>query len=213
MSGRYGLFDWPRQWQQLPGFPQDWQQHWNLAPRQPVLLLYQRNGERRAGQALWGFTPAWSKHLERTTPHARTEGLADQPLFANALAYQRGVMPANGFFEWRGKPGLGKQPYWLSRPGELLFMAALWEPYPVAGAEYLSVAMLTCQAAYLRRPLLLAGDDLDRWLDPHTPAEQIQALLGSRSLPLQERRVSMRVNDPAHDDPACIRPLQGSPDG
>lgn len=207
MSGRYGLFDWPQQWHELPGFPDDPVQRWSISPRQPVLLLYQRANQRRAGQALWGFTPRWSSSLERVTTHARCEGLTEQKLFAQALATQRGVLPANGFYEWRGKPGTAKQPYWLSRPGEMLYMAALWEPYAVAGAEYLSVAMLTVQAAYLRRPMLLTEADLEGWMDPATPLEQALALLERPSLPVQERKVSVRVNDPRHDDPDCIRPL------
>ena len=139
--------------------------------------------------------------------HARTETLAEQRFFADALARQRGVLPATGFYEWRGQAQTRKQPYWLSRKGELLYMAALWEPYAVVGQEYLSAALLTVQAAYLRRPLLLAETELAEWMDPATPMERIQALLNGGGLALQERKVSTLVNDPQQDGSECIRPI------
>ena len=86
-------------------------------------------------------------------------------------------------------------------------MAALWEPYAVVGQEYLSAALLTVQAAYLRRPLLLAETELAEWMDPATPMERIQALLNGGGLALQERKVSTLVNDPQQDGSECIRPI------
>ena len=206
MSGRYSLFSWPQSWPQLAGFEQGWPQRWNLSPQQPVTLLHLRAGQQHLSQALWGFTPSWSKQLDRAMPHARAEEVMQKKVFADALANRRGVLPANGFFEWRGKTGTIKQPYWLSSPQGLLYMAALWEPYQVYGAQYLSAAMLTVQAAYLRRPLLISEQDLSLWLDPATPMQQIEAWLAAPQPVLQERRVTTWVNDPAADGPECIQP-------
>lgn len=208
MSGRFGLFHVPDSLAgALPGVQELLQPRWNLAPRQQVVLVRHTAGGREAAQALWGFTPRWSNDMSHVATHARCETVLEQDFFATAIRQQRGVLPANGFYEWRGRPGTQKQPYWLTRPGELLYMAAVWEPYPVAGHEYLSVALLTRQAAYLRRPLLLRSEDLTAWLDPATPEEQLHALLTADNLSLQERRVSTLVNDPAQDGPECIRAL------
>ncbi|NLD15655.1 MAG: SOS response-associated peptidase [Gammaproteobacteria bacterium] len=208
MSGRYSLHHLPPRWldcagDSMPAFAP----RWNIAPDQQVLLLRQRGDTVQLTPALWGFTPAWSKDFSQVVTHARTENLAGQRFFADALATRRGVLPATGFYEWRGQARTRKQPYWLSRQGELLYMAALWEPYVVAEQEYLSVALLTVQAAYLRRPLLLAEADLALWMDPATPVERIQVLLAGSGLALQERKVSTRVNDPLQDGPECIRPV------
>jgi hypothetical protein len=74
----------------------------------------------------------------------------------------RCLLPANGFYEWRGTQR--KRPYWLT-PGEgsSLFFAAIWEAYPVQEQVWLSTAVIT-QAASQRRPLILdaAGSGLAR---------------------------------------------------
>lgn len=208
MSGRFSLYHVPAAWQdEMPELAELFVPRWNVAPRRQVLLLCAGECRRQAVMALWGFTPRWSRDMSHVATHARVEGLVGQEFFAGALARQRGVLPANGFFEWRGKPGTVKQPYWLSRRDELLYMAALWEPYKVPGYEYLSVAMLTRQAAYLRRPVLLAEHQLSAWLDPDTPPERITELLQVPPLSLQERKVATQVNDPDVDGPECIRPL------
>lgn len=213
MSGRYSFYHLPEQVRaRLPQLPPDFVARWNLAPRQQVWMLHASAEGWQWRQALWGFTPAWSQDFSHVVEHARSETLATQKFFAAALESRRAVLPANGFFEWRGKAGTRKQPYWLSRPEKLFYMAALWEPYQVFGAEYCGAAMLTRAAAYLRRPLLIAEENLTAWLDPATPREQVLTLLELPALPLQERRVSTLVNDPRQDGPECIRALQGNPD-
>lgn len=208
MSGRYSFYRVPGAFRaQLPELAAEFVARWNIAPRQPVWMLRHDGAGWQWRQALWGFTPHWSRDLRHVVDHARSETVAEQKFFAGALAGRRAVLPANGFFEWRGKAGTRKQPYWLSCPEQLFYMAALWEVYLAAGREYLSVAMLTRPAAYLRRPLLLAAADLQAWLDPATPLEQVLALLDVPAPALLERRVSTLVNDPQCDGPECIRVL------
>jgi putative SOS response-associated peptidase YedK len=54
------------------------------------------------GQGALGLTPAWLTDLSRTPAHARAETLAEQPMFREAFRQRRCLMPANGFYEWRG---------------------------------------------------------------------------------------------------------------
>ena len=67
---------------------------------------------------------------------------------------QTRLLPANGFYEWRGTQR--KRPYWLT-PGEgsTLFFAAIWEAYPVQEQVWLSTAVVTQAAQAQRRPLIL----------------------------------------------------------
>lgn len=202
MSGRYALFDWPETWAQLPGFNPQMRAHWNLAPKSQVLMLYQKQQTLQAAMALWGFTSEWMTDLTRAVAHARVETISTQPMFKKAWRSQRCLLPANGFFEWRGLHR--KHPFWLSAEDTVLYFAAIWDVYAVPGQNYYSVAMLTQQAAHLRRPILLDQQQQAVWLSPDSSEEELQhALLGTQ-LPLRERRVSTLINDPLVDGPHCL---------
>jgi putative SOS response-associated peptidase YedK len=204
MCGRYALFRWSPAFAALPGFPAGQKPHWNLAPGMQVLML--RAGEQgpQAAAARWGLTPAWLQDLSKTPAHARAETLAEQPMFREPFRLRRALLPANGFYEWRG--GARKRPYWMSNGEPLMYFAALWELYPVGGHEYLSVALITQAAATLRRPLILGAHEQALWLSPDTPPEQLAALLAKPQVALRQRALATLVNDPKLDAPECLTP-------
>ena len=202
MSGRYALFNWPDTLAQLPGFPQQMRAHWNLAPKSQVLILLQQQQELQASTALWGFTSEWMTDLTRAVAHARGETVSTQPMFKKALLNQRCLFPANGCFEWRGQHR--KQPFWLYTEEPMLYFAALWDVYVLPGRNYYSVAMLTQQAASLRRPILLNAEQQSLWLNPQTSDAELLELLARAQPQLRERRVSTLINDPLVDGPHCL---------
>lgn len=204
MCGRYALFRWPPALTALPGFPRDLQPHWNIAPGATVLLVRGADGGREAALARWGLTPAWLTDLSRTPAHARAETLAEQPMFREAFRARRCLVPANGFYEWRGSGR--KRPFWMSAEAPLLQFAAIWEAYPVEGRVYLSVALITQAAASQRRPLILDQAAQERWLDAGAPLPELQALLARPQPQLRERVLADLVNDPALDAPECLTP-------
>jgi len=204
MSGRYALFRWPQALSTLPGFPLEFAPRWNLAPGATVLFVRQIEGELQVASGRWGLTPAWLEDFSRAPAHARAETIAEQPMFREALQQRRCLLPANGFYEWRGQASR-KRPYWMSSEG-LLYFAGLWEAYPTAGQTYLSVAMITAPASYLRRPVLLDQAATRVWLDPQATVEQLQALLAAPQPPLRERALSTLINDPAFEGPECLTP-------
>lgn len=202
MSGRLALFRWSAALTALPGFPA-LQPHWNLSPGASLLLLRGVDDQRRAELARWGLTPAWLTDLSRTPAHARAETLAEQPMFREAFRLRRGLVPINGFYEWRG---VRKRPYWVGGEESLLYCAALWEVYPAGDREYLSLALVTRPAADLRRPLLLDAEGQRDWLAADTPASRLMALLQAPAPPLRERALAGLVNDPGLDGPECLTP-------
>ncbi|EXF45854.1 hypothetical protein BAY1663_01655 [Pseudomonas sp. BAY1663] len=204
MCGRYALFRWSQDFAALPGFPADQQPHWSLAPGASVLLLRQVDEQLQLSRVRWGLTPAWLTDLTRTPAQARAETLAEQPMFREAFRLRRGLLPANGFYEWRGSAR--KRPYWMTGEGSLNWFAALWEAYPVEGHTYLSAAVVTLPAANLRRPLMLDEAGRSAWLDPATPLDVLQALLGQPQPALRERPLATLVNDPKLDAPECLTP-------
>ena len=207
MCGRYALFRWTPAFAALPGFPADQQAQWNISPNDSVLILRAaaEPGQRELARARWGLTPAWLTDLSRTPAHARAETLAEQPMFRDAFRLRRCLIPANGFYEWRGTTR--KRPFWLT-PGEgsSLFFAGIWEAYPVQGHVWLSTAVVTQAAANQRRPLILDEAGQQAWLDPDTPLPVLQALLASEQAPLRERPLANLVNDPKLNAPECLTP-------
>ena len=204
MCGRFALFRWSPALAALPGFPSRLEPRWNIAPGQQVLLVRHAAVGREAVLAYWGLTPAWLADLSRAPAQARAETLAEQPLFREAFRMRRGVLPANGFYEWRGPR---RRPYWMSSAEQApLSLAALWEAYPVGDRLYLSVAVVTVAAGGQRRPLLLdaAGEAL--WLDPASAHEDVQALLAAPALPLRERPLVGLGNRPQEEGPQCLTP-------
>ncbi|MDB6141013.1 MAG: yedK 2 [Pseudomonas sp.] len=206
MCGRYALFRWTPAFATLPGFPADQKAQWNISPADSVLMLRAGEGSRELSRARWGLTPPWLTDLSRTPAHARAETLAEQPMFREAFRTRRCLLPANGFYEWRGTTR--KRPFWLT-PGEgsALFFAAIWEAYPVQEHTYLSVAVVTQAAANQRRPLILDADGQEAWLNPQTPIHTLQALLASPQAALRERPLANLVNDPKLNAPECLTPI------
>lgn len=205
MSGRYALFRWSPAFAALPGFPVDQQPHWNIAPGASVLIQRRLDGEPSLARARWGLTPPWLTDMTRTPAHARAETLADQPMFREPFAQRRCLMPANGFYEWRGS--VRKRPYWLtSGEGTTLYMAAIWEAYPVQEQVWLSCAMVTQAAMNQRRPLLLDAAGQAAWLDAETPLARLHELLAQPPAVLRERALANLVNDPSLDAPQCLTP-------
>jgi putative SOS response-associated peptidase YedK len=206
MCGRYALFRWTPAFAALPGFPADQKAQWNISPGDSVLMLRGGDAQRELARARWGLTPPWLTDLSRTPAHARAETLAEQPMFREAFRLRRCLLPANGFYEWRGTTR--KRPFWLT-PGEgsALFFAAIWEAYPVEGHTYLSVAVVTQAAASQRRPLILDAAGQEAWLAADTPTSTLQALLASPQAALRERALANLVNDPKLTAPECLTPL------
>lgn len=209
MCGRYALFRWTPAFAALPGFPTDQQAQWNISPSDTVLMVraaQDEQGVREIARARWGLTPPWLTDLSRTPAHARAETVAEQPMFRQAFRERRCLLPANGFYEWRGS--VRKRPFWLT-PGEgsALYFAAIWEAYPVQEHVYLSVAVVTQPAMSQRRPLILDADGQAIWLAEDSSPTALQSLLAAPQQPLRERPLANLVNDPKLNAPECLTPL------
>jgi putative SOS response-associated peptidase YedK len=205
MCGRFALFRWTPAFAAIRGFPADQLPHWSISPHSQVLLLRNVEGEREFTRARWGLTPPWLTDLTKTPAQARAETLAEQPMFREAFRLRRGLLPANGFYEWRGSAR--KRPYWMSGDAApLLHFAALWEAYPVEGCVYLSVAVVTQAAASQRRPLILDEAGQAAWLATDTAPGKLPALLASPQPVLRERVLANLINDPKLDAPECLTP-------
>ena len=83
---------------------------WNVAPKAyiPVATQVDSNGQsdvqRHFRLMRWGFRPSWAKPSHREPINARSETMTEKPMFRAASERRRGVVPADGWYEWMTTP-------------------------------------------------------------------------------------------------------------
>jgi putative SOS response-associated peptidase YedK len=190
--------------------------HYNIAPTLRVPVLRQGRQGREIEAMTWGLTPSWAKDRSGAKPiNARAETVFERPMFRNAIARRRCLLPADGFYEWRRGPAR-KQPYHIGMAdGSLLALAGVWEYWAREGQEPLvSCCIVVTDANALiatiheRMPVIIAPKDYARWLDPAlSDRAAIEPMLAP--FPAAEMRahpISTRVNDAKNDGPELIQP-------
>lgn len=83
---------------------------WNIAPTRDVGVIVPEDGGRTYKTMRWGLVPMWAKDLKigNQAINARIETAAAKPLFRGAWKSRRCLIPASGFYEWRGLEAPGK---------------------------------------------------------------------------------------------------------
>ena len=220
MCGRFTQFySWPEvhAYLNLFGPPRNLPARYNIAPTQDAAVVRQGAEGRALDFLRWGLVPSWAKDSSMAARmiNARAETVAQKPSFRTAFRKRRCLVPADGFYEWRGAKG-AKQPYRILSPDRGLFaFAGLWERWEKAGGEALeSFTIITTEAngklapLHARMPVILDPADFERWLSPELAANDAEALL--RPAPdsaVDFHAVSRHVNNARNDDPACIEAL------
>jgi len=194
---------------------------YNIAPSQPIAAIRIDPGTatRTLVMLRWGLIPSWAKDPKagHQCINAKAETVAEKPSFRAAFKARRCLVIATGFYEWQVQ-GRVKQPMWIGLKSLLPFaFAGLWERWqPPEGEAIETCTILTTDSNELLRPIhnrmpvMLAPTSYDQWLDPtFQQAESLKTLL--RPYPSEELTaysVSMLVNNPRHDAPDCLEPLQ-----
>ena len=166
--------------------PSNFPPRYNIAPTDqvPIVRIDPRDGERELVMARWGLIPFWMKEKPKI-PHinARAETVHKLPLFREAFAKRRALIPATGFFEWQARAD-GKQPYRFVRADmEPFAFAGLWEFARIDGADTLSATIIVGEPNPLvagvhdRMPVMLMPEVYNRWLDPAMTVEDLRSLL------------------------------------
>ena len=191
---------------------------YNIAPTDqiPIVRIDPRDGEREVVMARWGLIPFWMKEKPKV-PHinARAETVEKLPMFREAFAKRRCLIPATGFYEWEKRED-GKQPYRFRRKDlEPFAFAGIWEFARIEGEDILSAAIIVGEANSLvtpihnRMPVMLMAEDYDRWLDAATDVRELKAMLKPYDPSLMEAyAVSRIVNSVKNDTEECIEPVR-----
>ncbi|HEY5945674.1 MAG TPA: SOS response-associated peptidase, partial [Kofleriaceae bacterium] len=89
-----------------------WKPRFNVAPTQDAPVVTLRDGVRTIEMMRWGLIPFWATKNGAKPPlmiNARIESIRTKPIFRDALARKRCLVPDDGFYEWK-KLGKQKQP-------------------------------------------------------------------------------------------------------
>lgn len=189
---------------------------WNMAPTKdaPIVRLDPETGERRLVTAKWGLVPFFTKDVTKARKpiNARSESVARSPLFKEAFARRRCLVPAAAYYEWRHDP-TGKTPFAIARAdGEPVAFGGMWEEWRSPDGETLrTFATMTTDALpplsliQERMPVIVERADWTVWLGE----EEGDATSLLRPLPSCRLRVwpvDRKVNNVRNDGPELLEP-------
>lgn len=208
---------------------------WNVAPTDTVQLVVEHldpgTGEltRRLETARWGLIPSWAKSaaVGSRMINARSETVLEKPSFRAAALKRRGIVPADGYYEWRKNDDGSKTPIYLHGPdGSHLGFAGLYEFWrdPATSSEsepkghwVVSCTIITRPASdalgeiHDRTPVIVPPELRAEWLDPRQDTRPaVQELLDAIPDPhLVPRLVGPRVGSVRNNGPDLIDPVPG----
>jgi putative SOS response-associated peptidase YedK len=220
MCGRFVITSAPAALRQLFGYVEqpNFPPRYNVAPTQPIPVVWTENGARHFRLMRWGLLPGWVKDPKGFTLliNARSETVLEKPAFKRAIRRRRGLIPADGYYEWKAVDGR-KQPFFIHRTdGEPLGFAAVFETWVGPNGEELDTAAIVTAAAgedlaalHDRVPVSISPRDFERWLDIR--GDEVDAILPLMTAPrigeFAWHPVSSRVNRVANDDEQLLLPI------
>jgi putative SOS response-associated peptidase YedK len=189
---------------------------YNGAPSQELLIIREnhKTGARSLDLIKWGLIPHWCQDPKggRKPINAKAETVGRLPMFSDAYALRRCIVPVDGFFEWRAIKGArAKQPYAIAmKHGSPFGLAGLWENWknPTTGEWERTFAIITVPSNELvaqihdRMPAILEPAGYERWLSPEP--DPLDLLITYPSEPMTMWPISTRVNKPENDDPSLL---------
>jgi putative SOS response-associated peptidase YedK len=189
---------------------------WNMAPSRdaPVVRLHPETKQRHLGLLRWGLVPHWVKDLKsnRQPINARAETLATTPMFRDAFARRRCLVPADAFYEWQVTEG-AKLPWAIARAdNETMVFAGLWEGWRGPEGDVVrsftivtTSANATLRPLHERMPVVLEPDAWPLWLG-EVEGDTASVLRPSTTV-FRTWRVTNAVNNVRNDRPELLEPL------
>lgn len=194
----------------------------NIKPSRHVpIVRLDGGGNRVLDIAGWGFVPAWMKGKPKQRPpiNAVSETVTTKSMFRQVIRQRRCLVPADGFYEWKGKQR--DKPHFIHFKDDRPFsFAGIWDCRTNEdGQEENTFAFLTTQPGQLMKPLhdrmpvILEHKSFDRWLDhKNTPQDLSDLFKPFDGDEMEAYSVSTKVNFRDNDGPELIKrftPAQG----
>ena len=195
--------------------------NYNVAPTQKILAIINQDNENKLEKLHWGLVPFWANDISMGSRmiNARAETVSQKPGFRNAFRKSRCVIPADGFYEWKGEKG-DKQPYYITVPsGKPFAFAGLWETWTDKENDeesvYKSCTIITTEASeplssiHHRMPAILDPEFYEKWLNEKIQnPKNLEIILRDGLIhDMIYYPVSKLVNSVKNNDPNCIKPF------
>ncbi len=198
----------------------DYPPRYNIAPTQPIPVIWEQEARRTVQLVRWGFVPGWVKD-PREFPmiiNARAESLAEKPSFRDAIRRTRCVVPASGYYEWMKGPDGKKRPYYITLENdEVMAFAGLYSTWSgPQGEEVDTAAIVTVEpnleisSIYDRMPAILRGEQaIDDWLNTRDVSGRDAMKLAAPppAGAMKYHPVGKAIGQATAEGPDLIRPL------
>lgn len=200
----------------------DYQPHYNIAPLQDHFVIRSKYERREFLPARWGLVNSWAANTSSAASciNAKAETIETRPSFKDAFANRRCLVPADGFYEWRG-PKDNREPLWIhSANGGLLWLAGIYESWqPEPGHWQRTFTIITTRANGLiepihdRMPVIFNERAAEDWINP---GERDPLRLKSLLVPAPDDNLvlspaSSLVNSVKNDGPELLIPDRAIP--
>ncbi|MEN6435591.1 MAG: SOS response-associated peptidase [Anaerolineaceae bacterium] len=161
----------------LSEMPAEWEIRPNIFPSQMVAVI-KAPEIKQISMMRWGLVPNWAKDemIGRKMFNARSETLLEKPSFRKPFRYQRCLILANGFYEWKRAEGSKSRaiPYRFEMLSEKPFaFAGLWDVWSRKETPLQTCTIITCTPNELvknfhdRMPVILPKESYQEWLSGH----------------------------------------------
>ncbi|PTW90853.1 putative SOS response-associated peptidase YedK [Microbacteriaceae bacterium MWH-Ta3] len=194
---------------------------WNIAPTTSVPIIVEKRDEahtRLLTTARWSLVPPYAESLTLPYPtfNARSETVCHKPTFRAAVAHQRALLPADGYFEWHTE-GRAQTPYFVHPDSGLIAFAGIYSWWRESESTdwVLTASVLTMPAVpaladiHDRTPMMLGPDDWSWWLDREATADDsFMADAVARSIPVANSLTFHEVAPLRGNGPELVLPVR-----
>lgn len=198
----------------LVGAARNLKPRYNIAPTTDIDVVVNSRDGRVLVPVRWGLIPAWWNKTVKELPasfNARAETVVSKPMFRDAFAHHRCIVPASGYYEWKPTDA-GRMPYYISAAdGGVLSFAGVWDRWKnrATGEPVNSCTIIVTDANGLTRPIhhrmpaVLEPGDIDAWMSGRGGVELLRPATDAM---LRMWPVSTRVNraTPEGDEDATL---------
>lgn len=190
-------------------------ENYNIAPTQQVPIIESEHPDKFV-KAKFGYIPSWSEDgkVKYSMINARAERIEKKQAYNKAFRMQHCLVPADGFYEWKGEKGM-KQPYYVRMKDKRPFaMAGLYSIWKGPKGKVHSFTIITTKPNSVvgklhdRMPVVLPKEKEKEWLNIELSEEAMKKLLKPVSgAKMEAYKVNKEVGNVRNNTPELIKQI------